>query len=102
MLPSHIVLQSGVTPRVVQLVLTLQVESSLQFQIQALLESGVRNKTLKKDDQNAYPEVAPHCPLSSSICRIRRKTVIGPTGGKRMGAITPSDLAEVVQMHEVT
>jgi hypothetical protein len=35
---------------------------------------------LKKDDKKAYLDVAPHCPMSGSICRIRRKSVIGPTG----------------------
>jgi hypothetical protein len=50
------------TLRMVHLVLTLQAESSLQFQIQAFPKSDVKNKTLKKGDQKAYPEVAPHCP----------------------------------------
>jgi hypothetical protein len=57
---------------------------------------------LKKDDQKAYPEVAPHCPLSVSIRRIRRKTTIGPTSGSRTSVTAPRDLARVVQMHEVT
>jgi hypothetical protein len=35
---------------------------SLQFQIQVLPKSGVRNNTLKKGDQEAYPEVTPHSP----------------------------------------
>jgi hypothetical protein len=74
----------------------------MQFQIQALPKLGVRNKTLRKDDQKAYSEVTPRCPLSGSICHVRRKTVIDPIGGKRVGVIPPSDLAGVVQMHKVT
>jgi hypothetical protein len=62
----------------------------------------VRDKTLKKDDQKAYPEVAPHCPLSGFIHCIGRKSVISPRGGRRAGAIAPSDLTGVVQTHEIT
>jgi hypothetical protein len=54
------------------------------------------DKTLKKDDQKAYPEVTPHCPLSGSICRVESKSVVGPTSGRRAGAIAPSDLTRVV------
>jgi hypothetical protein len=57
---------------------------------------------LKNDDKKAYPEVAQHCPLNGTIRRIRRKSVIGPTSGRRASAIAPGDLARVVQMHEVT
>jgi hypothetical protein len=52
--------------------------------------------------KKAYPEVAPHYPLRGFISRVRRKSIISPTGGRRAGAIAPSDLARVVQMHEVT
>jgi hypothetical protein len=90
------------TPHVVQLVLTRQAESSLRIQIHALPKSSIMNKTLKKGDQKAYPKVTPHCPLSGSICRVGRKTVIGPTGSRRAGVITLSDPVGVVPMHDVT
>jgi hypothetical protein len=57
---------------------------------------------LKKDDQKTYLEVAPHYPLSGSIHHVRRKSIIGPTGGRRAGSISPSDVVGVVQTHEVT
>jgi hypothetical protein len=62
----------------------------------------VRDKTLKKDDQKAYPEVSPHCPLSGSIRHVMSKSVVGPTCGRRGGAIAPSDLARVVHTDEIT
>jgi hypothetical protein len=72
------------------------------FKFKHYQSSSVRNKTLKTDDQKAYPEVAPHYPLRGFISHVRRKSIISPTGGRRAGAIAPSDLARVVQMHEVT
>jgi hypothetical protein len=57
---------------------------------------------MKKDDKKAYLEVTPHFPLSGSIRRVGSKSVIKPRSGRRDGAIAPSDLAKVVQMHEVT
>jgi hypothetical protein len=62
----------------------------------------VRDKTLKKDDQKSYLEVAPHCPLSGSICHIGSKNVVVPACGRRASAIAPSDLTRVVHTHEVT
>jgi hypothetical protein len=62
----------------------------------------VRDKTLKKDDQKAYPEIAPHCPLSGYIRRIGSKSLVVPTSGRRGGAITPSDLTRVVHTDKVT
>jgi hypothetical protein len=56
---------------------------------------------MKRGDQKAYLEVTPHCPLSISICRVGRKTVIGPIGGNRTGITATRDLTRVVQMHEV-
>jgi hypothetical protein len=89
------------TPRVVPHVFALQAESSLQFQNQA--KSGAPwDKTLIRDDQKAYPEVAPHCPLSSSTCRVGSKSVVVPASGRRGGVIAPSDLARVVHTDEVT
>jgi hypothetical protein len=89
------------TPRVVPYVFALQVESSLQFQNQA--KSGVPgDKTLKKGDQKAYPKVAPHCPLSSYICRVGSKSVVVLASGRRGGAIAPSDLTMVVYTDGVT
>jgi hypothetical protein len=61
----------------------------------------VRDKTLKKDDQKAYPEVTPHCPLSGSIRCVRSKSVASLASGRRAGAIGLSDLARVVHTHEV-
>jgi hypothetical protein len=87
---------------VVHLVLMLQVESSLQFQIQALQKSHVKNKTLKKGNQKAYPKVAPHCPLSGSIRRVGRMIVISQTCGSRAGITTLRELSRAVQLHEVT
>jgi hypothetical protein len=57
---------------------------------------------LKKGDQNAYLEIAPHYPLSSFIHRAGRKSVIILRGGKRTDTIIPSDLTGVVQAQEVT
>jgi hypothetical protein len=62
----------------------------------------IREKALKKDDQKAYPEVAPHCPLSGYIHRIGCKSAVIPASGRRGGAIALSDLARVVHMDEVT
>jgi hypothetical protein len=62
----------------------------------------VWDKTLKKDDQKAYQEVPPHCPLSGSIRRVRSKSVVVPASGRSGGAIAPSDLARVVHKDEVT
>jgi hypothetical protein len=56
---------------------------------------------MKKDDQKAYPEVAPHCPLEVSICCVGSKSVVGPASGRRVGAIAPTDLARVVYTHKV-
>jgi hypothetical protein len=57
---------------------------------------------LKKDDEKTYPEVASHCPLSGSICRIESKSVVSPASGRRGGAIALSDLTRVVHTDEVT
>jgi hypothetical protein len=62
----------------------------------------IRDKTLKKDGRKAYPEVAPHCPISSYIRRIQRKSVVISASGRRGGAIASSDLAGVVHTDEVT
>jgi hypothetical protein len=61
-----------------------------------------RDKTLKKDDRKAYPEVTPHCPLSSFIHHVRSKSVVVPASGRRGGAIALSDLARVVHTDVVT
>jgi hypothetical protein len=60
----------------------------------------VRDKTLKKDDKKAYPEVAPYCPLSNYICCVGSKSVVNPSCGKRGRAIALSDLTRVVHMDE--
>jgi hypothetical protein len=57
----------------------------------------VRDKILKKDDRKAYPEVAPHCPLSGYIHHIGCKSVVVPASGRRGGTIAPSYLTRVVQ-----
>jgi hypothetical protein len=62
----------------------------------------VRDKTLKKEDRKAYPEVTPHYPLSGYIRRVGCKSVVVLASGKRGGAIAPSDLARVVLTDEVT
>jgi hypothetical protein len=62
----------------------------------------VRDKTLEKDDQKAYPQVAPHCPLNGSIHHVRSKSVVGTASGRRASAIAPSVLTRVVHTHEVT
>jgi hypothetical protein len=62
----------------------------------------VRDKTLKKNDRKAYPEVASHCPLSGYIRRVGSKSIVIPANGRRGGAIAPSDLARVVHTDEVT
>jgi hypothetical protein len=91
------------TPHVVLHVFTLQAESSLQFQNQALAKSGVSGiNFFKKDDQKAYPEVAPHCPISGYIRCVRCKSVVVPASGRRGGAIALSDLARVVHTNKVT
>jgi hypothetical protein len=61
-----------------------------------------RDKTLKKDDRKAYPEVAPHCPLSGPIRRVRCKSIVIPASGRTDGAIALSDLARVVHTDKVT
>jgi hypothetical protein len=76
--------------------------------VTAILKSSIskvrciRDKTLKNDDQKAYPEVAPCCPLSGSIRRVRSKSVVGPACGRRGGVIAPSDLTRVVHTDKVT
>jgi hypothetical protein len=62
----------------------------------------VRDKTLKKDDRKAYPEVTPHCPLSGYIRRVRSKSLVDPASGRRGGVIAMSGLARVVHTDEVT
>jgi hypothetical protein len=57
---------------------------------------------LKKGDQKAYPEVAPHCALSGYICHVGIKSIVVPASGRRGGAIFLSDLNRVVNMDEVT
>jgi hypothetical protein len=57
---------------------------------------------LKKGDQKAYPEVAPHCPLSGYIHRVGSKSIVILASGRRGGAIALGDLAKVVHMDEVT
>jgi hypothetical protein len=76
-------------------VFALQVESSLQYQNQAKSDAP-GDKTLKKSDRKAYPEVAPLYPLSGYIRRIGSKSVVVPASGRRGGAIAPSDLTRVV------
>jgi hypothetical protein len=43
-----------------------------------------------------------HTALSGSIHHVGSKNVVGPTSGRRAGAIAPSDLARVVPTDEVT
>jgi hypothetical protein len=57
---------------------------------------------LKNDDQKAYPEVAPHYPLSGYIRHIGSKSVVILVSGRRGGAIALSNLTWVVYMDEVT
>jgi hypothetical protein len=60
------------------------------------------DKTLKKNDQKAYPEVALHCLLSGPIRHVGCKSVVVPARGRRDGTIAPSDLTRVVHMDKVT
>jgi hypothetical protein len=91
------------TLHVVPHVFTLQAESSLQFQNQAIAKLGASGiKLWKRMTEKLTQKLLHTAPLSGPICHVGCKSIVIPANGRRDGATAPSDLARLVHTDKVT